>query len=70
MRFDPAITTLDIADFLTIGAALFCGWQLGEWWGVGLAAALAAGNLIDAVRNSRHRDELWRGVAKLAKYSL
>ncbi len=34
MRLDPTITTLDIADFVTIGAALFCGWQLGEWWGV------------------------------------
>ena len=67
MRLDPTITTLDIADFVTIGAALFCGWQLGRWWGVGLATALAAGNVVDAVRNSRYRDELWQGVAKLAK---
>jgi len=36
---DPAMRVLDIADLVSIGVALYCGWQLGEWWGMGLAAA-------------------------------
>ena len=63
---DPMIRALDVADFITIGAALFCGWQLGEWWGVGLAVALFAADLIDGVRTELHRQELLELIGHLA----
>ncbi len=63
---DPMMRVLDIADFITIGAALFCGWQLGEWWGLGLAAALLAADLIDGVRTNLHREELLELIGHLA----
>ena len=62
---DPMMRVLDIADFITIGAALFCGWQLGEWWGLGLAAALAASDLLDAFRTNLHRGELLEIIGHL-----
>jgi len=60
------IRALDVADFITIGAALFCGWQLGEWWGVGLAVALFAADLIAGVRTNLHREELLELIGRLA----
>ncbi len=63
---DPMIRALDVADFIIIGAALFCGWQLGEWWGVGLATALLAADLIDGVRTELHRQELLELIGHLA----
>ena len=63
---DPMIRALDVADFITIGAALFCGWQLGDWWGVALATALLAADLIDGVRTNLHREELLELIGHLA----
>ena len=62
---EPLIRFLDIAGLLTIGAALFFGWQLGEWLGVGLMAALGAGDLIGAVRANVYRDELLELIGNL-----
>ena len=63
---DPTMRALDIADLVSIGAALYCGWQLGEWWGIGLAVALVAGNFFNAYRSSLYRDELMQDIQRLA----
>jgi len=59
---DPTMRAFDIAEFVAIGAALFCGWQLGEWWGLGLAASLVAADFLDAFRTNLYRGEIWEGM--------
>ena len=62
---DPTMRAFDIAEFVSIGAALFCGWQLGEWWGLGLAASLVAADFLDAYRANLYRNEIWEGIGNL-----
>ena len=62
---DPTMRALDICDIASVVVALYCGWQLGEWWGIGLALSVLAANFLNAYRASRYRDEIWEGVSNL-----
>jgi len=62
---DPTMRVLDVAEFVSIGAALFCGWQLGEWWGLGLAASLVAADFLEAYRTNLYRNEIYEGIVNL-----
>ena len=64
---DPALRWLEIGKFVAVGIAGYCGWQIAEWWGIGLVAALFVVDVLNEWTVDTYRMELWEGVARTVR---
>jgi len=62
---DPKLRWLEIGRFFGFGIAGYCGWQIAEWWGVGLVGALFVVNLLNEWALDTYRMELWEGIGRV-----
>jgi hypothetical protein len=64
--YDPKLRWLEFAKYLGFAIAGYCGWQIAEWWGVGLVGALAVVDFFNDSTQDIYRTELLKGLGRTA----
>jgi len=58
------VNLFDAVGFVAWIAALYCAWQIAEWWGIGLVAALWLQTGVTALEANVYRMEIWEAFGK------